>query len=402
MARRRKTVSADRQLAWGDGYVDKRILASGRERYQARWPEPQADGTVRFASKTFDTREQAEEHIRNQIRAIRSGTYTPESKLTVREAVTEYLDRGAHRWTSNTLATYRLTARNQVFPLLGDKKLVELTPRMVQLWIDALTPKVSASVIENARLILSGAIKEAIQLGVPITNPVSGLRLPKRKKTPIVTWTPEHVRMVLESVKSDTMVSAFYLTALMTGIRPGEIRALMWGDIDFDHATIVVQRTMTRDANFRAMVGSETKTHRNRTIAITMPVIDALKRWRADQRIRRVAHPDWQDTGIVFDRGNGEFLPLTTLETIHNRTIATAGVPKIRLHALRHSFASIALANGANVKVISDMLGHASIATTLDIYAHPNADMHRSMVEGLGMVLFGTDGDPNQHAGGDE
>lgn len=372
----------------GDGYMTERTRADGTVVYQARW----FDGTS-WRAKTFATADDAEDHLRGIGRRKRGGRYAPETDLTVAELVAAYLDRGAHRWTANTVATYTLLAERQIGPHLGRVRVTELTPARVQRWLDDLTGTLSASVIENARTVLSGAYREAVRLGMVAVSPVTDTRAPARPRTSKPTWTAEQAAAVLATVRDDPLYHALYRVALTTGVRPGELRALMWDDLDAARGVLTVRRSMTRTEHFRHVVGDETKTRRTRAIALPEPTLAALRVHRNDQRRRQLAAPAWAARPVIFDRGDGHPLAQQTLATHHRGVCDRAGVPRITMHALRHTFATIALGNGAHPKIVADILGHASVTITLDTYSHTNTDMQRSVIDGINRAIGEGDGE---------
>lgn len=381
-----------RTVRYGDGYLTER----GPTKVQARWKDGDKTRAKTFTAETLDAAwDAAEDHLRQIARDRRDGRYESPSDLTVTQLVKEYRDRGKSRWSTNTQATYRLLAEKHVLPYIGKRKVIDLTPRILQLWIDDLRKTdLSSAVIENAKIVLSGACREAVQMGVIPTNPALNLRLPARKKTQMATWSAQEVRDIIRACGEDLWMRTFYTVALTTGMRPGELRALMWRDIDFEETRVQCRRSMTRDASFRAMVGDQTKSGRTRVIAIPDETVSALKLLRDHQEQREKRHDQWQATGVVFDRGDGRFMPLTTLETRHDAIQTRAGVKRIRLHDLRHTFSTLALQQGANIKVISDILGHSSIAITMDTYVHTDVGMHRSVVNALGSLMDGTADEP--------
>lgn len=386
MAKRRQSTH---DIKRGNGYITERTGSDNETRYQARW----FDGT-RWRAKTFRQLEQAEDHLRDIGRAKRADRYTPESDITVAEIVTEYIARGEHRWSTNTVATYRLLAKQHITPHIGTLRIVTLTTRQVQHWLDTLTSKrirhpkgekreLSPAVIENARTVLSGACKEAMQLGVIPANPVSGTRAPSRQRSLKVIWTAEDIRAVLSVVAADPLYRAYYLVALTTGMRPGELRALQWHDIDTNEGIITCQRTMTRTADYKHMIGDSTKTGRARSIAVPASTLEALKKWRRTQNERRLQADAWHDLDIVFDRGDGNPLAQQSVATHHRIVCEKAGVDRCRLHDLRHTAATMMLRNRVHPKVVSEILGHSSISTTLDIYSHVDVDMQRLATDAI-------------------
>ena len=369
-------MTPQRTIKRGDGFVTERPQRDGGVRYQARWH----DG-VKWRAKTFPSLDDAEDHLRTIGRSKRAGRYTPETDMTVSELVAEYIERGRGRWSTNTVATYSLLARKQIGPSLGKGRIVDLTTARVQRWLDSLT--VSPAVIENARTVLSGACKEAVQLGMLTVNPVTGSKPPARQHTTKQTWTPEQVRAVLAVVRDDPRYHALYLVALTTGVRPGELRALMWQDLDTERGILTVRRSMTRTDGFQHIIGTGTKTKRVRSIALPTATLDALAACRADQRRRRLAAAVWQDRDLIFDRGDGNPLAQQSLATHHTLVCERAKVPRIRMHDTRHTAATLMLRNNVHPKVVADILGHSSITTTLDLYSHTSVDLQRSAIDAL-------------------
>lgn len=375
----------------GDGYVEERATVDGVPRYRARWREPQPDGRDAWRSKSFHTSDDAEDHLRTVGRAKRDGRYTPESRITVADAVAEYIERGRDRWTANTIASYGQVARSHITPHIGTLRVATLTTSQVQGWIDTLARKqLAPSTIRNARIVLAGTCGDLVRLGVLVRNPVTGVRVPSRKRTTQQVWNEHQVRAVI-AVASRTapVMAVYYRVALTTAMRPGEIRALMWRDIDFEAGTITCQRTVTRDEQFRQVVGTATKTDRARVIAVPASTIAALRELRTGQLARRLAAERWAPTDLVFDRGDGNMVAQQTLRNWHEGICRAADVPQIRMHDTRHTAATMMLKAGVNVKVVSEVLGHRNITTTLDIYTHVSVDMQRTATDLLGEIADG-------------
>lgn len=283
-----RPTAEQRSLRRGEGFIEERQTKAGEPRYLARWLD-----AGKWRGRTFRTLDDAEDHLRAVARGKRTGRYQGESDLTVAELVGAYIQRGRHRWAANTVATYDLLLRRQIAPHLGSVRASELTPARVQRWLDQRTGEVSASILQTARTVLSGAYREAVRLGTVPLNPVTGTKAPARQRRAATTWTPAEIGRVLEAAKDDAGLYARYLVALTTGIRPGELRALMWEDIDLEAGVLTVRRTMTRDAAFHHVVGSTTKTGRSRSIALMPETVEALKHHRAEQRKRQLAAVAW-------------------------------------------------------------------------------------------------------------
>lgn len=380
MARRPK--QHDRTIRRGDGYITERTLSTGEARYQARWHDGE-----RWRAKTFRVMEDAEDHLRDIGRKKRRREYVPDAEYTLLDVVDDYLERGASRWKPNTVATYTTIRDTVIDDAIGRQLVTELDPRRMQRWIDGLSRTYSPSRIDVIRALATGALNEAMRLGVIRSNPLTGVRMPKRQHKTHTVWSADESAKALDASRDDPLLHLYYIIAVTTGMRPGEIRALKWVDIDFDRKLLTCRRTMTRDANYSPVVGDTTKTGRARVIALPEMTVEALRDHRRAQTERRLSHHAWHDGDMVLDRGNGAPLPQQTIFRKHRDLIAATGLPACRLHDLRHAAATMLLEAGVDVKVVSDMLGHANSAITRDIYQHVTETMQRTAADTLGDLV---------------
>ena len=364
----------DSGLRWGQGSVEVR-----GDRYLARW----LDASGRKRSRTFRTLDDAEEHVRQQARLRAVQRWVEPSERTVRDLIDAWLDRGRDRWTPNTHATYRLRAESHVLPALGDVLAGELTTPRVQHWIDALRRQgLAPSTIGGAAIVLSAACNEAVALGVLSRNPCHGTRKPAVNPKPRAVWTLATVQEVLHHLADQPMWQALYALALTSGMRPGELRALTWADIAPQTRQIRVRRTITRDMEYRVIVGAQTKTGRSRTVAVPASVIAMLQRWKAEQPVVHVE-------GYVFCRADGNWLPVTTWQRFHDHLIAELHLPRITIHGMRHTAATLDLERGVPIKLVQEKLGHRSISTTMDVYAQVSDRMQHDAADELDGLIFG-------------
>jgi len=183
------------------------------------------------------------------------------------------------------------------------------------------------------------------------------------------TWTGEELRRFLEASESDRLYPAFLLAA-MTGMRRGEVLGLMWRDVNEVKGRIAVRRTLIVVDHKPTL--SQPKTDRGyRSVALDQTTLAALKSWHARQSGERLSWgPAYTDHGLVFSREDGSSIHPEHLSKHFAILQAKVGVPRIRLHDLRHSHASHLLTAGVNPKVVSERLGHATVSITLDTYSH--------------------------------
>lgn len=372
-------------MASRDG-ITIRTMAGGAVKYRARWREVAGDGTLRRASRTFDTREAAEDFLRLR----RRGHATAPAALTVADLLDEVLARSADRLSERTILTYRTRAETMILPRLGARRLLDLTTLDVQRWIDGLVrADYKPATIHAAVAVLFGALREATTLGLVDRNVAQGVRRPRIRRAPMTVWTPAEARRFLDSVRDNDRYGVLWHVALATGMRPGELRALKWIDVELDARVLHVRRTMTKDAEGHEIISEGTKRGAGRRVAIAAPLAALLRRHRIAQAERRLAHgAGWWDHGLVFDRGDGLWLKQNEARERLIVACRRAGVPYVTAHGMRHTAASLLLAAGTPTKIVADMLGHASVTTTADIYQHSDTDMNQRAAADLSALLF--------------
>jgi integrase len=183
------------------------------------------------------------------------------------------------------------------------------------------------------------------------------------------TWTGDEVKRFLDHTSTDRLHPVILL-AVTTGMRRGEILGLRWQDTDLDRATVAVRQTLVS-------VGYTTyfappKTARSRRLIHLDPVtVECLRAVRAQQSRERLAFgPDYDGSGLVFSREDGTPHHPDRVSKVFEHLVVSSGLPRIRFHDLRHTHATLGLAAGVHPKIMSERLGHASIAFTLEVYSH--------------------------------
>lgn len=370
-------------VKYGDGSIRVRERKDGGISYQARW----FDG-LQWRAKTFHgSIEQAEDFLRLRGREIRTGRYVADEDVTLLEAVNDYIHRGRSRWRTSTYAAY-ITIRDMLAKhQLSKTRLSEITPRQCQLWIDAMAKDYSASRMTVIRAVLNGALREALRLGVIHNNPMNGVRLPSQKKRDYDIWTPEQAKRAIAESVGKPILHVYYTLALTTGMRPGELRALTWDNVNLADGTITVAHTITRNEAYTPVLGTTTKSGRTRTIAISDGVVETLRAHRRTQVERQLKAEHWSPMTFVLDRGNGNFMPQQTFAKAHKRFCESVGLPVCRLHDLRHAAATMLFQAGVPIKVVSEILGHKSVTITMDIYAHVTETHKREVADTMAAVL---------------
>lgn len=247
----------------------------------------------------------------------------------------------------------------------------------------------SPKTVRNVHGIIHKVLADAEKWGVVPRNVASVADPPKASKPAMKTWTAKQARKFLDAVGGDSLAVMWRLLAT-TGMRRSEVLALAWPNVDLDRGTLAVRDVLTMVSNKPTLRSGATKSATSaRTIALDSATITALKRHRKGQLQERIkAGPLWQDLDLVFCREDGSMLSPDWVTRRARRLAEDAGLPWVGLHSgLRHGWATWALQSGVPAKVVSERLGHSSIAITLDRYSHVIEGMDRSAAEAVADVL---------------
>ena len=287
--------------------------------------------------------------------------------------------------------TYEGYIKNHIKPSIGSIPLTKLTTLDLQrLYQKLLTegrvdrlesqnqPKgLSPKTVRNINQVISSAMHLAIQQHLIAQDPTDGCALPKTEHQEMQTLSADQLAAFLLEAKHSGVFEMYYIE-LATGLRRGELLGLKWEDIDFANQTLRVRRQVGRINGEVREAPLKTK-NAYRTISLGTDAIGVLKQQREKQPSSSYVFPS--PTG-------GPIAPDSVLHMLH-RVLDRAGLPEIRFHDLRHTFATLALQNGVDVKTVSGMLGHFSAGFTLDTYAHVTTAAQRQAAETMGAVLAG-------------
>jgi len=348
-------------------------------------PDP-ATGKRRQVSKQgFRTKREAEHAAQAVLKAAAEGAVTNRTHRTVGEYLDEWLQMQRDRLRPTTHPSYAM-AVNRIKGGLGSAKLQSLTPLQVERFYRELTSTrlgrdYSPKTIRNTHTVLRKALADAKRLELVIRNAAAAARPPAVDHVDRVTWSSEELGAFLESVRDDRLYPVFVVLAT-TGMRRGEVLGLSWRDVDFDARDLAV-------ANSRTPVGSEVvsgppKTARSRRHVFlddwTLDVLRAQRRSQAAERL--AAGPAWNtDEDHVFTDELGHPVHPNSVSKRFDTIVPRSGLQRIRLHDLRHTYATVALKAGVHPKVVSERLGHATVGVTLDLYSHVTPSIARDAAD---------------------
>jgi len=333
----------------------------------------------------FQTLREAEEAAKRIQYELQTGTYVEPTKTTVESYLLEYVDTVLkNEVAQNTYEQRRAYILNHIAPRIGKITLTSLSPQHVQKLYSELLEQYSPGHVQNIGNLLTKALNQAVRWGLIARNPAALVKKPhKSRKNPnMKVWTIEEQKQFLTCVEQDNpFYFTLFLLALTSGMREGELLALTDDCLDLKNDRVVVKRTLVRLSR-GLHIGDKPKTESSiRTIQIPKKTTQALRRWL-------LMRPP-NSHGLIFPSPKtGEILHPNSLHKAFDKYIKMAGVPRINFHGLRHTFATTLLANNVNPKIVQEMLGHASIKTTMDTYAHVLPIMHKSAADKLEAVLF--------------
>ena len=295
----------------------------------------------------------------------------PSKRPTIREALSAWLESQSALVRPRTLDSYRAIAERYILPTLGSVHVDALTPAHVQQLMAAKRRSgLSPRTVNMIRGTLRQALRQTQQWGFVERNVAALTRaMPGERREPTV-WAPGTAQAFLEAVRGDRLAALWHL-AVYTGMRRGETVGRQWSDLDLDAGTLRVQRSLGR-VKGQGLVSLRPKTDAGRrTLALGLPLVSALKAHRNRQLEERMqAGPAWQDTGYVFTTEIGTPTDPDALTRAFQRIVAKAGLPRIRLHDLRHGVGSYLASAGASPVDVAAQLGHASAGFTMSTYAH--------------------------------
>lgn len=291
--------------------------------------------------------------------------------------------------SASTYERYEYAIRPHILPSLGDIKLKSLTPQHVRsFYCSKLDSGLAPATVHKLHVVLHKALDQAVSDGMIPRNVAAGETVSQESREEVVPLSREQAESLLEAARGERL-EALYVLALTAGLRLGELLALRWEDVDLEKGTLAVQRSLTRaEGSWR--VGN-TKTRKSRRVRLSAGTVASLQAHRKRQLEERMRLSGlWQDNDLVFPNETGDlFNPSNLRNRSFKRIKERAGIPaETHFHALRHTCATLLLAEGVNPKVVSERLGHSSVVITLNRYSHVLPDMQEKATEVMESVLL--------------
>ena len=398
----KSTARGDRRRSPGEGSI---YPYRGGHRGAVSWTDP--DGTRRRRVVTGRTSAEAREKLDDLRRALRLGTIGAASPtVTVADYLKEWIDRDRARVRPSTWRGREMHVRVYLIPSLGRLTLTRLAPndieRATTAFIKNGRPETSEQsrrgrqsrrpvaplTARHVRSTLRLALADAVRDGLVGRNAAADARPPYVEHRPVAYLPAADVRRLLDATHDDPF-GPLYALAATTGLRLGELLGLAWSDLDMTAGTLTVRRSLARAAGGGWALAEPKSARSRRTIPLPETARAALDRRRIQQdAMRRNAGTAWQDThALVFTDAVGQPMRPEGVSVAFGKARDAAGVPPIRFHDLRHSAATLMLAEGVALATISEWLGHAGIAITASHYAAVVPELRRDAAAAMDRAL---------------
>jgi len=351
------------------------------------WTGKKPDGKpIRHYETIRGSKADAQRRLRELLTSMDKGVYAPPTRYTVEEILYQWLE-GYCRTNcqQRTQDGYESVARRHLVPTLGHVPLKDLQPRTIQSCYGAMCETLSNRTVLHVHRVLSQALKWAVRQGYLGRNPADLVDPPSPRSRTMCTLSAFEVGILLEDAQDNYYYPVIY-TAVSTGLRRNELLGLRWRDIDLDFLSISVSQTLYKGRGRVEFKEPKTKYSRRR-VAMTPKLALFLREYKAEREslslhLGKLLSLD----DLVFTNEKSKPIDPSTLTHNFGRIVKHAGL-SARFHDLRHTYASLMLAAGVHPKIVSEALGHSTVAITLDIYSHVTPGLQEAAAKQLDSVL---------------
>ena len=379
-----------KRRANGEGNIRKRKDGRWEGRYTAGY-DPES-GKRLIKNVLGKTQAEVKEKLKTAISEsqkldiAKAGSYTVASWMK-----TWYEVYAEPRIRPNTKAYYTNYIENHIIPGIGSVPLDKLTTIQIQRFYNTLQKtgrvqrknfpplkdaSLSPRVVRGVHTLLHNCLEQAVAERLILTNPAQGCKLPQLEKKEMKILPQEKIGMYLAEAERRGLLAAFYLE-LTTGLRRGELLALLWTDLDVENRTISITKQVNRIKG--ELVVSLPKTQNSvRVLPVSQQAVDLMVAEHKKHPGNPYMFPS-PKTGGMFDPDS--------FRHTHDKILKVIGAEHIRFHDLRHTFATLSLKNGVDVKTLSSTLGHYSAGFTLSTYTHATPEMMREAADTMGNVI---------------
>lgn len=329
------------------------------------------------------TKKEAEAALAELVHAVETGLDFDSSRISVGDYLERWLEATSKRVKQRTFTRYSELLRLHVIPIIGGLPLAKLKPlHLEKVYSTAEDRGLSKQSVLHIHRVAYTALQQAVRWQLVGHNVAEAVIPPRPDRRSLAALEPADVRRLFKAV-AETHLETPTILAVGTGMRLGEVLGLCWRDVNLKKAELRVTQTLQI-----TMVFDTPKTHRSmRTVTLPKFVIAALRRHRKDQNERRLRLGEtWTEMDLVIDDGSGGPLRPAFVSRQFRATTRKVGLD-LTFHGLRHGHASLMLAAGEHLKVVSEQLGHSTIGITGDLYTHVAPAVRREAANKLDTLL---------------
>jgi len=348
--------------------------------------------SYRVGKKTFfktvgPNKKEAQAVLAQTVSEINNGTFYQAEEVSLNDFIDKWLDEhAAPRIKANTLYKYKNALNKHVRPVLGHQYLSKISQNDVRALMSKMIKVKSAKTCNNILTMLKTIFKYARRWGYIRISPTEDVDKYRVERQEMDFLRPDEINLLLKQCHEP--FKTFLLTAILTGMRKSELLGLQWGDVDWNSNTIFVKRSLkyrfkSKKKDEKSWYFDTPKTKYSvRAIAMSPKLKEALEIHRITSSINAY--------DLIFVNKEGNPLdPDNIVKREYQSALRMAGLRTIRFHDLRHTYTSLLIAQGENIKFIQSQLGHASIQTTMDRYGHILPNTNRGAGERLDKMVFG-------------
>jgi integrase len=337
------------------------------------------------------TRKEVADQMAAALHDAQQGVMPVDERQTVKQYLNTWYEMKRSQLKASSLRPYRNDIAIRLIPQLGRIPLAKLTAQDIQLAYSRLIDAGSSpKTVYDAHGVLHTALEDAVRMGLVVRNVADMVHPPRKQQPEMHIFTTDEITRFLTQVQGDRF-EALYLLAFTSGAREGELLGLRWQDIDFPGRTIQIRVAVQETDDDRFTLAEPKTAYSRRTIPLPEATMQALaEHWKRQVQGSELMGDKWNDTlNLVFPNGYGTIMiPHNITKRSFKRHLVAIGMPRdVRFHDIRHTHATQLLALGVNVKVVSERLGHADVATTLRTYAHVLPHMQGSAVAAAASML---------------
>ncbi|MDT2676682.1 site-specific integrase [Enterococcus dongliensis] len=337
--------------------------------------DPATNKQVNLQKKGFSNKKEAQLFYNRKIVEIEKNGFKKQRADTFKEVYELWLETTYKLMVKeSSYNRLKLQFNKHILPTFGKKSIKAIKPVDLQQYANKKSEEVQEYRLQLSNI--SRIFEFAIKQGIITSNPIKMITIPKKKanleKKKIKYFTKDELKILLADAKENEPYKIYAFLYLManTGCRKGEIMGLQWDCIDFENKALEIHQTLARGENRRLYLEEPKTAHSFRTIPLENETISILKSWRKIQRetMLQVGINTMSAKQLVFSSPFNEFINMDIPNRWMVRICKRNNIPVLTPHSLRHTFATLLISEGVNPKTVSELLGHSSVAFTLDIY----------------------------------